>query len=67
MEVSINAINNGAQLVSGAATGNLIETLTKKLSLGFLGNTAAGIVACDLGGHLLGATHGRYARQSNAW
>ncbi|QDS89530.1 hypothetical protein EC9_37300 [Rosistilla ulvae] len=42
------------QLVSGAAGGNLTGKLAKKLDLGVLGNSIAGILGGGLGGQLLG-------------
>ncbi len=41
------------QLASGAIGGNLAGTLLKKMSLGLLGNTLAGIVGGGLGGQIL--------------
>lgn len=46
------------QLISGAVGGNVIGALAKKLSLGFLGNTIAGLVGGGLGGQLLGGMLG---------
>ncbi len=46
------------QLISGAVGGNIIGALAKKLSLGFLGNTVAGVVGGGLGGNLLGGLLG---------
>ncbi len=46
------------QLISGAVGGNIIGALAKKLSLGFLGNTVAGLVGGGLGGQLLGGMLG---------
>jgi hypothetical protein len=42
------------QLISGAVGGNIIGAVAKKLSLGVLGNTVAGLVGGGLGGHFLG-------------
>lgn len=42
------------QLVSGAAGGNIAGQLIKKIDLGVLGNSIAGIVGGGLGGQLLG-------------
>lgn len=42
------------QLVSGALGGNGAGALLKKLSLGTLGNSIAGILGGGLGGQLLG-------------
>lgn len=42
------------QLISGALGGNAAGSLIKKLSLGTLGNSIAGIVGGGLGGQLLG-------------
>lgn len=42
------------QLVSGAAGGNAAGALMKKLSLGTVGNSIAGILGGGLGGQLLG-------------
>lgn len=42
------------QAISGAAGGNLFGSLVKNLSLGTLGNSAAGIIGGGLGGQLLG-------------
>jgi hypothetical protein len=41
------------QLASGAIGGNLAGSLLKKLSLGLLGNSLAGIVGGALGGQIL--------------
>ncbi len=41
------------QLLSGAVGGNLAGSLLKKLSLGTLGNSIAGILGGGLGGQLL--------------
>ncbi len=41
------------QLLSGAAGGNIIGQAVRNLSLGFLGNTLAGIVGGGLGGQIL--------------
>jgi len=46
------------QLVTGAVGGNIIGALVKKFSLGFLGNTIAGVVGGGLGGQLLGGMLG---------
>jgi len=46
------------QLVTGAVGGNVIGALVKKFSLGFLGNTVAGVVGGGLGGSLLGGALG---------
>ena len=46
------------QLVSGAVGGNIIGALAKKLSLGFLGNTVAGLVGGGAAGQLLGGSLG---------
>ena len=42
------------QLITGAVGGNIIGALAKKLSLGVLGNSIAGIVGGGLGGQFLG-------------
>lgn len=42
------------QLVTGAAGGNLTGKLVKKLDLGLVGNSLAGILGGGLGGQLLG-------------
>ena len=42
------------QLISGAVGGNVIGSVFKKLSLGTLGNSIAGIVGGGIGGQLLG-------------
>ena len=42
------------QLLSGAVGGNLAGSLIKKLTLGTLGNSIAGIVGGGLGAKLLG-------------
>jgi len=42
------------QLVSGAVGGNVIGSIFKKISLGGLGNSIAGIVGGGIGGQLLG-------------
>jgi len=46
------------QLVTGAVGGNIIGALFKKLSLGTLGNTAAGVIGGGAGGSLLGGALG---------
>ena len=42
------------QLISGAAGGNIAGSLIKGSSLGFLGNSLAGILGGGLGGQILG-------------
>ncbi len=42
------------QLVSGAAGGNIAGGLLKKLNLGVLGNSIAGILGGGIGGQILG-------------
>lgn len=42
------------QLLTGAVGGNVVGKLAKKLDLGVLGNSLAGIVGGGLGGQLLG-------------
>lgn len=42
------------QLLTGAAGGNLVGKLAKKIDLGVLGNSIAGIIGGGLGGQLLG-------------
>ena len=42
------------QLLSGAVGGNVIGAVAKKLSLGTLGNSLAGILGGGIGGQLLG-------------
>lgn len=42
------------QLICGALGGNAAGSLIKKLSLGTLGNSLAGIIGGGLGGQLLG-------------
>ena len=46
------------QLISGAAGGNIAGSLMKKLSLGPVGNSIAGVVGGGIGGQLLGALMG---------
>jgi hypothetical protein len=46
------------QLISGAAGGNIVGAIAKKLSLGPVGNSIAGIVGGGIGGQLLGALMG---------
>jgi hypothetical protein len=46
------------QLISGAAGGNIAGALLKKLSLGPVGNSIAGIVGGGVGGQLLGMLMG---------
>lgn len=43
------------QLISGAAGGNIVGALVKRISLGLLGNSLAGIVGGGLGGQILGS------------
>jgi hypothetical protein len=45
-------------LISGAAGGNIAGALLKKLSLGPVGNSIAGIVGGGIGGQLLGMLMG---------
>jgi len=47
-------VNIIIQLISGAVGGNGAGALLKKLSLGTIGNTIAGILGGGLGGQLLG-------------
>lgn len=54
----MDIVNIVVQLVSGAAGGNIAGALLKKFSLGFLGNSVAGIVGGGLGGQILGAVLG---------
>lgn len=42
------------QLVTGAVGGNVVGKVLKKLDLGTVGNSLAGIVGGGLGGQLLG-------------
>ena len=42
------------QLISGAVGGNAAGALLKKLSLGTIGNSIAGIIGGGLGGYVLG-------------
>lgn len=42
------------QLISGAVGGNIAGGLFKKINLGTLGNSIAGIIGGGLGGQLLG-------------
>jgi len=46
------------QLVTGAAGGNIVGAIFKKISLGMLGNTAAGVLGGGLGGQLLSGALG---------
>lgn len=46
------------QLISGAVGGNIIGALAKKISLGFLGNTIAGLVGGGVAGQFLGSMLG---------
>ncbi len=46
------------QIITGAIGGNIIGALVKKISLGVLGNTIAGLVGGGLGGQLLGGLLG---------
>lgn len=48
----MDIVNIVVQLVSGAAGGNIAGALLKKFSLGFLGNSVAGIVGGGLGGQI---------------
>jgi hypothetical protein len=41
------------QLVSGAAGGNIVGAIAKKLSLGPVGNSIAGIIGGAIGGKVL--------------
>jgi hypothetical protein len=42
------------QLASGAAGGNIVGALLKKLSLGAIGNSIVGVLGGGLGGQILG-------------
>ncbi len=42
------------QLITGAVGGNVVGRLVKKLDLGVLGNSIAGILGGGLGGQILG-------------
>lgn len=46
------------QLISGAAGGNIVGALVKRISLGMLGNSLAGILGGGLGGQILGGLLG---------
>lgn len=46
------------QLISGAAGGNIAGAVLKKLSLGPVGNSIAGVVGGGIGGQLLGMLTG---------
>lgn len=46
------------QLITGAVGGNVVGALAKKLSLGVVGNSIAGIIGGGLGGQLLGGMLG---------
>jgi hypothetical protein len=54
------------QLVSGAAGGNIIGAAAKKLDLGPVGNSIAGIIGGGLGGQLLGMMTGEAAAPAGA-
>jgi hypothetical protein len=54
------------QLVSGAAGGNIIGAAAKKLDLGPVGNSIAGIIGGGLGGQLLGMMTGGAAAPAGA-
>ena len=43
------------QLIAGALGGNIVGQFAKNLSLGFVGNTLAGLVGGGAGGYLLQA------------
>ncbi len=45
-------------LISGAVGGNVVGAVLKKLSLGTVGNSLAGIVGGGLGGQILGMLGG---------
>lgn len=45
-------------LVSGAAGGNIVGALIKKISLGVLGNSVAGILGGGIGSQILGGLLG---------
>lgn len=49
----MDLVSLAIQLISGAAGGNIAGALLKKSSLGFLGNTIAGLVGGGLGGQIL--------------
>ena len=42
------------QLLSGALGGNVVGALVKRISLGLLGNSLAGILGGSIGGQILG-------------
>src|SRR5262245_8883555 len=50
LELAMNIVALIIQLISGAAGGNLVGALLKKLDLGTLGNSIAGILGGGLGG-----------------
>ncbi len=50
------------QLVSGAAGGNIVGQMIKKLDLGVLGNSIAGILGGGIGGQLLSLITGAAAQ-----
>ena len=45
-------------LISGAAGGNIVGALFKKISMGLLGNSVAGILGGGLGAQILGGLLG---------
>ena len=45
-------------LISGAAGGNIVGALVKKISLGILGNSIAGILGGGIGSQILGGLLG---------
>jgi hypothetical protein len=45
-------------LISGAAGGNIVGALVKKISLGVLGNSVAGILGGGIGSQILGGLLG---------
>ena len=50
----MNIVSLIIQLVSGAAGGNIAGSLLKKLDLGPVGNSIAGILGGGIGGQVLG-------------
>jgi hypothetical protein len=57
-ELDMNIVALIIQLISGAAGGNIAGALLKKLDLGTLGNSIAGILGGGLGGQILGMVLG---------
>lgn len=57
-EKNLDIVSLIISLVSGAAGGNIVGALFKKISLGVLGNSVAGILGGGIGSQILGGLLG---------